>query len=207
MQPTKVGDSSIDSSSSTSSMIILSPEQEPQQPTLSSSSSCPRPLDSTACRSSSFAVGEFVPSTGTEPGSEHSEEEEDTTNNSMMDNSYNNDDKNSATTTASSTTRTSLFGAAEDDLDNLIPVDERLPYYNSHVGQHPELRSVSVMDCQKEAEIVPNSDQPFHLENECFVGKVMLLMRTPDVDHHRDPNVLGPVQREVSEYFKGKKRR
>jgi len=130
-------------------------------------------FDSTSCRSSSFAVGNFEPAKTEDDYSED-----------MSNNFSSNGDV--------------------DDLDNLVPVDERLAGF---AGQHPALKSVCVMDCNKEARIVPNSDHAFELENECFVGKVMLLMRTPDVDNLRDPHNLGPVQREVSEYFKGKKRR
>ena len=165
--------------------ISISTVVEEQQQQLASSSH-PAAFDSAACRSSSFAVGDFDPTKAQQLGG-HSENSE----GDNIDNS----------------TSSHYQHCEEDDLDNLIPVDERLPHNRRHAGQHPELRSVCVMDCHKEDEIVPNDDQAFHLENECFVGKVMLLMRTPDVDNHRDPNILGPVQREVSEYFKGKKRR
>lgn len=169
-----------DADNSTSLVVETTSPPEQQPPQQSSSSSY--------CRSSSFAVGDFSPpSAEEEDGSEHAEDYTDTTSTGMM---MNGDDEPEEV----------------DDLDDLVPVDERLPF-TSHAGQHPELRRVCVMDTQKEREIVPNSDQAFVLENECFAGKVMLLMRTPDVDHPRDPNILGPVQRDVSEYFKGKKRR
>lgn len=128
-------------------------------------------LDSTFCRSNSFAVGNFQPST-----SDHfcDDAADDTMSNQFL-----------------------------DDLDNLIAVNDTSP----HAGQHPALKTVCVVDCNQNTRIIPNSDEAFVLNNDCFVGKVMLLIRTPDVDNHRDPHNLGPVQREVSEYFKGKKRR
>lgn len=48
-------------------------------------------------------------------------------------------------------------------------------------GQHPELRKVCVVNCQTKTRIVPNS-VPDKLDNECFTGEVLLLLRTPDVD-------------------------
>jgi Protein of unknown function (DUF1769) len=98
----------------------------------------------------------------------------------------------------------------------------------SHVGQHPALQSVCVMDCVSERRIVPNANEPFVLDNDCFTGTVMLLMRTPDVDlplagataaapaptidgvvtaTGGEPFSLGTQQQAVSAYFRGKKRR
>jgi Protein of unknown function (DUF1769) len=91
-----------------------------------------------------------------------------------------------------------------------------------HEGQHPALSALCVMDCRSERRIVPNANEPFVLDNECFTGTVMLLVRTPDADqhhihlpsirnHHRndiEENIfLGPTQQRVSQYFRGKKRR
>lgn len=104
----------------------------------------------------------------------------------------------------------------------------------THVGQHPALSSVCVMDGNSEQRIIPNANEAFVLDNDCFVGTVMLLMRTPDVDlqsppppppptadhsaaaaaatttdshHHQQHHQMGPQQLAVSEYFRGKKRR
>jgi hypothetical protein len=90
------------------------------------------------------------------------------------------------------------------------------PQPADHVGQHPALNTVCVVDCMRNTRIVPNSNHAFPLSNDCFDGHVMLLMRTPDVDGHGKADhdteghgaaELGPVQRKVSEYFAGKKRR
>jgi Protein of unknown function (DUF1769) len=95
-----------------------------------------------------------------------------------------------------------------DDLDNLVAVDDRMDDDDiAHVGQHPALKTVCVMDCHTETRIIPNSNEAFVLDNECFEGHVMLLMRTPDVDNPKDSAVLGRTQHNVSAYFKGKKRR
>ena len=51
-----------------------------------------------------------------------------------------------------------------------------------HEGQHPALYALCVMDCRSERRIVPNANEPFVLDNECFTGTVMLLVRTPDAD-------------------------
>jgi Protein of unknown function (DUF1769) len=56
-----------------------------------------------------------------------------------------------------------------------------------HEGQHPALSSFCVIDCRTETRIVPNANDVFVLDNDCFTGTVMLLVRTPDVDqptHH-----------------------
>ena len=96
-----------------------------------------------------------------------------------------------------------------------------------HEGQHPALYSLCVMDCRSERRIVPNANAPFVLDNECFTGTVMLLIRTPDADQPHLPHihlpsihrrnggsenlgenlVLGEKQQRVSQYFCGKKRR
>jgi Protein of unknown function (DUF1769) len=101
-----------------------------------------------------------------------------------------------------------------DDLDNLNDeIDDRivLQYEESdsdHIGHHPALQTVCVMDCHQQARIIPNTtDTPYRLINDCFEGHVMLLMRTPDVDDPRDRTSLGTCPRKVSEYFAGKKRR
>jgi hypothetical protein len=61
------------------------------------------------------------------------------------------------------------------------------------------------MDGDPPCRIVPNGP-PAVLSNDCFEGHVMLLIRTPDVDDEDCANMAdGPKQ--VSQYFKGKKRR
>jgi Protein of unknown function (DUF1769) len=69
------------------------------------------------------------------------------------------------------------LGRAVDELDAL----ELLDNDDSHVGQHPALKTMCVVDCDNNTRIIPNGP-PAILDNECFVGKVMLLIRTPDVD-------------------------
>jgi Protein of unknown function (DUF1769) len=123
----------------------------------------------------------------------------------------------------------SFIGEASDDFDCH---DERMqsvsthggsPVVEGHEGQHPALSALCVMDCNSERRIVPNSNEPFVLDNECFTGTVMLLVRTPDADqpthllhlpsirHNHDNDAfnvpLGPTQQNVSQYFRGKKRR
>lgn len=87
------------------------------------------------------------------------------------------------------------------DLDDLVPVDE----LDEHQGQHRALRSMCVVNCATNTRIVPNGPAAI-LENECFSGKVMLLVRTPDVDDNNSLG-MGEVPRQVSDYFRGKKRR
>jgi len=76
----------------------------------------------------------------------------------------------------------------------------------SHEGQHKSLEKVSIVDCGSGQEIIPNG-QPFHIENEYFTGKVMLMIRTPDVDDSLEPRPLGEVPNCISSYMKDKKRR
>jgi len=155
----------------------------------------PPPLAS-SCRSSSFAVGDFDPKAASSSSTDLSSPE--------------NSEHSSSSAASGGVAMSNHFSENnEDDLDNLVAVDDRTLQSDNeqHAGQHPALKTVCVVDCNAERRIIPNSDEPFVLENECFVGKVMLLMRTPDVDNHRDPHILGPAQQKVSEYFSGKKRR
>ena len=76
----------------------------------------------------------------------------------------------------------------------------------THEGQHKLLKKVSVVDCDTVTEIVPNA-KPMRLENECFSGEVMLLMRTPDVDNSKEAVPSGATPKRISTYFKGYKRR
>jgi hypothetical protein len=92
-------------------------------------------------------------------------------------------------------------------VDDLTEDFDRLAA-DPHTGQHPELRNMCVMNCANSARIVPNGP-PVVLDNECFEGKVMLLIRTPDVDNAKDPHIstLAETPSRISTYFKGKKRR
>jgi hypothetical protein len=77
---------------------------------------------------------------------------------------------------------------------------------NLHAGQHRSLKRLSVVDVSTHCEIVPNGE-PMVIDNECFTGHVMLLVRTPDVDDAKDlPPTLDSASR-ISSYFKNYKRR
>lgn len=98
-----------------------------------------------------------------------------------------------------------------DAYDGLVAVDDAPAPPDEHEGQHPAIKTVCVMNTGTKTRIIPNSE-PVILDNECFEGKVMLLIRTPDVDHvgfRKDPNLLtmGDRQKRISTYFKDKKRR
>lgn len=73
-------------------------------------------------------------------------------------------------------------------------------------GQHKALKKVSIVDCATATEIIPNS-RPMQLDNDCFTGQVMLLVRTPDVDSAKEPVPTGETPARISKYFKGYKRR
>jgi hypothetical protein len=77
---------------------------------------------------------------------------------------------------------------------------------HAHDGQHKALKKVSIVDCATATEIIPNS-QPMWIDNECFSGHVMLLIRTPDVDNPKDLKPSGETPARISEYMKGFKRR
>jgi hypothetical protein len=77
---------------------------------------------------------------------------------------------------------------------------------NAFDGQHKALEQVSVVDTSSGMEIIPNSE-PMKLDNECFSGSVMLLMRTPDVDDAKETKPTGDTPLRVSEYMKLYKRR
>jgi Protein of unknown function (DUF1769) len=101
--------------------------------------------------------------------------------------------------------------ADADDADSVNRAhDDTFAATNSedHVGQHPALQAMCVMNTATNTRIIPNGP-PAVLENECFYGRVMLLVRTPDVDEPDDgaDATMGEIPRAVSEYFKGKKRR
>ena len=75
-------------------------------------------------------------------------------------------------------------------------------------GHHPALKTMRVLDCDKKMRLQPNS-LPIVMSNEFFEGKVMLLVRTPDVDDPRDEHAphMSTEAKIISKYFKGKKRR
>lgn len=105
----------------------------------------------------------------------------------------------------------SFINSVEDDsdLEDLVAVDDRIAAEkdSDHVGQHPALQTMCVMNCQAKTRIIPNGP-PCVLSNECFEGHVMLLVRTPDVDNKDDGrDVLGENASRISEYFGDKKRR
>jgi Protein of unknown function (DUF1769) len=77
---------------------------------------------------------------------------------------------------------------------------------NSHAGQHSKLKMFSVMDCATLNEIVPNGE-PTVIDNECFSGHVMLLVRTPDVDDAKEAVPTLDSAKRISKYFKNYKRR
>jgi hypothetical protein len=77
---------------------------------------------------------------------------------------------------------------------------------NCHAGQHRALKKISVVNCDTFTEIIPNTS-PMKLDNECFSGEVMLLMRTPDVDNKKEPMPTWHDAARISQYFKGLKRR
>lgn len=77
---------------------------------------------------------------------------------------------------------------------------------NAHAGQHRALKKISVVDCATATEIIPNSE-PMKLDNDCFTGHVMLLIRTPDVDDLNEPKPTGETPARISEYMAGYKRR
>jgi Protein of unknown function (DUF1769) len=77
---------------------------------------------------------------------------------------------------------------------------------NAFDGQHKALEQVSVVDACTGAEIIPNSE-PVQLDNECFSGYVMLMLRTPDVDDVKATKPTGNTPIRISEYMKGYKRR
>ena len=94
--------------------------------------------------------------------------------------------------------------AGADEYADLTAVDELEE--DDHAGQHPALKTMCVILTSKNQRIVPNS-RAYEFENDVFFGKVMLLVRTPDVDSPRDKAELGETAKRVSQYMKGKKRR
>jgi len=94
--------------------------------------------------------------------------------------------------------------APTDEYADLTAVDELEE--DDHAGQHPALKTMCVIMTSKNQRIVPNC-RAYEFENDVFFGKVMLLVRTPDVDSPRDKAELGETAKRVSQYMRGKKRR
>uniref|UniRef100_A0A7R9WLV0 Domain of unknown function at the cortex 1 domain-containing protein n=1 Tax=Craspedostauros australis TaxID=1486917 RepID=A0A7R9WLV0_9STRA len=76
----------------------------------------------------------------------------------------------------------------------------------THADQHPQLKRVSIVDCHSMNEIIPNN-VPMPIDNECFSGHIMLLVRTPDVDDIKEMKPRGDIPCRVSNYMKSYKRR
>ncbi|CAB9516678.1 expressed unknown protein [Seminavis robusta] len=74
-------------------------------------------------------------------------------------------------------------------------------------GHHPDLQRVCVVNCATGKRIIPNH-VPDRLENECFEGQVMLMIRTPDCDDPKERlSTMGETPERISEYLRGKQRR
>lgn len=102
-------------------------------------------------------------------------------------------------TTATTRSRTSSGGSSTGSI--------RDPYENDFSDQHPALKSVCVVNCDNTTRLIPNS-VPQKLENECFEGNVMLLIRTPDADDPKEAkDNMGEIPLRISEYLKPKNRR
>ena len=82
----------------------------------------------------------------------------------------------------------------------------KAPKSEQHEGQHEDLAMISIVDTQTDKEIIPNL-VPVKLDNDCFTGEVLIMIRTPDVDSPKELSPEGATPQKVSEYFKGKKRR
>ena len=109
-------------------------------------------------------------------------------------------------TTVSALTETTESDGLVDTMDNLRAIDETEA--DTHIGQHPALMDMCTIDCATNKRIVPNGE-PVEIDNECFHGYVMLMIRTPDADRKRDdPKIkMGETPSRISKYFKDKKRR
>ena len=75
-----------------------------------------------------------------------------------------------------------------------------------HQGQHKDLQTISIFDCRTEKEIIPNSG-PVKIDNECFSGELLFMIRTPDVDDPKETVPDGEAPRRISNHLKGYKRR
>lgn len=99
-----------------------------------------------------------------------------------------------------------VFADAAEDIRAVDDINSDLPLLDDHVGQHPALKKMCVVDCGTKKRIVPNSE-PLVLDNDLFHGQVYLMVRTPDVDSKKSDTKLGEEPSRVSKYFKDKKRR
>lgn len=75
-----------------------------------------------------------------------------------------------------------------------------------HEGQHPDLHKMCCINAENGERIIPNS-KPVKIDNECFEGEVLLLIRTPDVDQPADSPPSLPMAKHVSDYMQGRQRR
>ena len=98
------------------------------------------------------------------------------------------------------------LAASEVTNEDVVHPQASFDVDNSHEGQHPELIKMCVVDVDTMTRIVPNS-APVPIDNECFSGEVMLMIRTPDVDEPKSNIPMGEVPKRVSNYMKGKLRR
>mmetsp|Transcript_14627 Transcript_14627/g.35615 ORF Transcript_14627/g.35615 Transcript_14627/m.35615 type:complete len:395 (+) Transcript_14627:252-1436(+) len=114
----------------------------------------------------------------------------------------------STASTGASSIAESLLSADGDELgvSASASASASVSSTTSHAGQHKELKRFSVVDTSTLQEIVPNAE-PIVIDNECFSGHVMLLVRTPDVDDPKEPVPTLDSARRISKYFKEYKRR
>ena len=91
---------------------------------------------------------------------------------------------------------------AENNMSTVRNNDEDDP----HAGQHAALKQFCVLDTGSMTEIVPNS-RTIKLENDCFEGQVMFMIRTPEVDDIKEIGPTGDIPKRISKYMKPLKRR
>jgi hypothetical protein len=129
----------------------------------------------------------------------------------------------STASSSTTTTSTSVIKGHWDDSSRDLTTSDAAAFLappslderdKGHEGQHPALCDLSIINTQSKCRLIPNGP-PTELSNECFDGKVMLMIRTPDVDeleHGHDHDDIPDLElcdaaKELSHYFKGKKRR
>lgn len=86
------------------------------------------------------------------------------------------------------------------------PSKEQSSPLKDHAGQHPELPKMCIINADTMTRIIPNSE-PFPIDNECFSGHVMMMIRTPEVDQVGANVPLGETPERISQYMHGKLRR
>ena len=80
----------------------------------------------------------------------------------------------------------------ENGLQTQAPL---LPLLRSPTPQpHPALEHLFIMDTSNGRRFVPNSTEPFILDNAIFQGRMLTLVRTPDVDNPHDATLKGTAQ-------------